>query len=93
MTAIASDWIGSGSPGSWRPQIDPTMVGDERFAALIRHSLQPRLVPARQHDIRAASRKVARESRADPRRRARDPGGPARIVHEIPPESSRLTDS
>lgn len=34
MTAIASDWIGSGSPGSWRPQIDPTMVGDERFAAL-----------------------------------------------------------
>ena len=36
MTAAFGEWIGTaGGDGSWTPQIDPAMVDDERFPALL----------------------------------------------------------
>ena len=35
MSAAFGTWIGNGSPGTWTPQIDPSLVDDPRFPALL----------------------------------------------------------
>lgn len=35
MSAQFGTWIGSGTAGTWTPQIDPTLVDDPRFPALL----------------------------------------------------------
>ena len=35
MTALFGTWIGSGAPGTWTPRIDPALVDDARFPALL----------------------------------------------------------
>ncbi len=35
MSAAFGTWIGNGTPGTWTPQIDPSLVDDPRFPALL----------------------------------------------------------
>lgn len=35
MSAAFGPWIGNGNPGTWTPQIDPALVDDPRFPALL----------------------------------------------------------
>ena len=35
MTALFGSWIGTGAAGTWTPRIDPALVDDPRFPALL----------------------------------------------------------